>query len=150
MKLISINQDDSRTGIDAVIKENGLTYNAYLQLPHTPDSQHCFLDDTENNDLLIQIAAFIDYRFTNYQLTALTKIGTLDVLTKKVGEDFVVFVDILDVGNFAFLKKDVFYRNYYNRPIFTELCNEDYISNKSLDADLNDALNVLREKTGTA
>jgi len=64
MNLISIENYEIGNGIEAVVEEGKEEYRVYLQLPETADSEHAFLDGTEDEDFMEKIVGFIESKYS--------------------------------------------------------------------------------------
>lgn len=151
MEILNITNYNIGSGIEVEVKKDGEEYRAYLQLPDCGDSQHSFLDETDDswededgNSLLTLIVAEVQSKYSNLDLIALTEIGTLNYESEEEDGSYVI-VDKEDDDNFKFMQ-DSPYSSYYNTFLLKDIEDEDYSRDENLRDKLNSMLKTLVSK----
>jgi len=119
MKLISIDQYDPDTkGIEACVEKNGKILKAYLQMPETPDSEHSFLDENDDVELLGEIVNTVEQEYNSIELTMISEFGSTDYkyisfISETTGIELYIFVSESDADDYHYYVKSP-YSEYYN------------------------------------
>lgn len=125
VEINSISVFEKDNGFEIEATANGETYKVYAQLPDCPDSEHSFLDDNDDEEILNQIIGAAREEHGNMDYAVYLKLGAIVDYKEAEHNDYYVIVDGQDVDNFFFAKKSR-YSDYYNTFIFDDLDEYDH------------------------
>jgi len=142
VEITSFSVYEKDNGFEIVATKNGIAYKVYAQLPDCPDSEHSFLDDNNDEEILEKIVAKVSELNGNLDLSVWCKLGSVCNYSHKEYNDYYVAVDDSDSDNYVFAKESR-YSDYYNTFMLSDLDEHDN-EDEELMQKLNELLKELQ------